>query len=405
MLEAAVIMGPAAASAALTAAEVKAEAPTAGQPPRGGIVMAQRSVQRRSFAKGAVGHPAPSSPTGLSSFALAPKGRRSTAAPALAAAAACAPDAAALPLGLLPAFTPSQPAPVAPAARAAAVSWRQGSKPPPLLPPLPPLPDGLQLLPQDVLGTLLAAPEPLPPTAAVQLRECDFGGATPSAVGPLPPPGHAWSVLPPSPPLSSSLQREHGVSRQHMNAPPPQQQQPPSARSSSDAADWHAELLQMPLDWDGQLPEDAPGAAGLPMPPLRGGAALPPSPQGGCAAGAAACDPAVLKLSEAPDPLDEALLPPPPPLDVDRQLAAAAAQFPAVAAAAAAAWGLQWPPPPVQQLGGSLAQALSPQEPSAQQQCSPLQRSLPEASASIERSVTRTRETSSFPLLCYRAGI
>jgi hypothetical protein len=134
---------------------------------------------------------------------------------------------------------------------------------------------------------------------------------------------------------------------------------------------------------------------GLPMPPLRGGAALPTtSPQGGRAAGAAAAyEPAVLQLSGAPDPLDEALLPPPPPLDVEQQLAAAAAQFPAVAAAAAAAWGLQWPPlAPVQRMGSDVAQMLSPREPPAQQQCSPVQRSLPDASACIERSGMRAHE-------------
>ena len=384
-------MGPA-AGAAFTTAEVKAEAPAAEQPPRGAIVMAQRSVQRRSLGKNAVAHPAPRA--GVLPFGFAPKGRRSTAAPASAAARPCAPDAAA-PLGLLPASTPSQPAAVAPAPLPTAVNWRQGSEQPPLLPPLPPLPGGLQLLPQDVLGALLTVPEPLSPTAAVQPRGCEFGSLTPSVVGPLPPPGHAWSVLPPSPPPP----QRHATARQHMDMSPPQQQQqeeeacvqlpehqPPSARSCSAAADWHAELLQMPLDWDGRLPEDVPGAAGLPMPPLQGGAASPPSPQGGRAAESGAHQPEVLQLLEARDPLDEALLPPPPPLDVDRQLAAAAAHFPAVAAAAAAAWGLQWPPPPVQQMGGSLARALSLQEPPEQQQCSPPQPALLDASTCIERS-------------------
>ena len=391
-LEVAVVMGPA-AGAALAAAEVAAEAPAAEEPPRGGVVMAQRSVQRRSLSRGHVRQPATGSPAGLLPLSFAPKGRRSTVALASAAAAARAPDASAPQPGLLPAV-PSPPAAVDPAPPPAAASWRQGSEPPLLSPPLQ-MPGGLHLLPQNMLGALLAVPEPPSPTAAKQSRPCGFGRATPPAVGPLPPPGHAWSAVQ----SVEALQQPPASAQHHMDMPPPQrqqqqeeacmqlpEQQPPSARSCSAAADWHAELLQMPLDWDGRLLEDAPGAAGLPMPPLQGGAASPPSPQGGRVAETGEHELAGLQLPGAHDPLDEALLPPPPPLDVERQLAAAAAQFPAVAAAAAAAWGLQWPPPQVQQVGGDAAQTLRPQKPPEQEQGGTPQPALPDASACIERS-------------------
>lgn len=340
-------------------------APAASQP------LAQRPARRRSLGGGDSCSPVAKTALGLAPFAAPfaafPKGRRSAvaavaavpAAPAAVApaavvqhgmpavpAAAAAAAAAGLPA---PPFGPPAGCAVAMAAPRNPVSSAQPTKPPPqqqpllLQPPLPHLPH-LPLGDLSSLPPLQAASLPAMQAASIELPSYGVGSATmPAAIGPLPPPGHAWATAQQLPQPTQQLPPQQ--------SPPLPKQQPaaaeqPLSAGSSSAASWHAELLQMPPDWDGQLPVEAPHATGQPtllQGGLQGGAEPPLQIERSLTA-------AVLStLPEARDPLAEALLPPLPPPDYAVQLAAAAVQFPAVAAAAAAAWGVPWPPAQPQQ--------------------------------------------------------